>query len=48
MSIRYIHLFLCVCVYFSISCLEFANWNFEEAAKAFSQFKANIPLDAYI
>jgi hypothetical protein len=31
-----------------LSCLEYANWNFEEAAKAYAQFKDSIPQDAYI
>lgn len=29
-------------------CLEHVNWNFDEAAKAFVQFKESIPKDAYI
>lgn len=29
-------------------CLEHVNWNFDEAAKAFIQFKDSIPQDAYL
>lgn len=29
-------------------CLEYSNWNFEEAAVAFTQFKDSIPQNAYI